>query len=352
MVWLYHLTHSFLVLHLSHAMKRRHAFTLVELLVVIAIIGTLIALLLPAVQKIRQAAARLQCGNNLRQMGLALHDYHDSYQVLPPDFISKLANPKWKMPPGQCNAEAPDLGPGWSFLALMLPFLEQDNLYRSIHLDLQITDPLNQDARRTIVRTYLCPADDAPDSIKVQDCGNPPKAANMPLAMTDAAPCSYVGCLGGGRADNPDYGCSEYQPFSGVFHRNSKVRLTDITDGTSSTIGVGERNGHFVESTWAGVIPNHEVLYNSSTKPQPYNLNLTPCQNFRPSITAILAHSRQYTVNASNGSPASFHSSHSDGGNFLFMDGHIKFIPNAIALNVLRAMCTRADHEVVPGDAY
>src|SRR5947199_5163895 len=105
----------------------RRGFTLIELLVVLAIIAVLIGLLVPAVQKVREAAARAQCLNNLKQMGIALHAYHGDRTSFPPGLVSQLANPAWVMPPNNCNAEAPDLGPGWSFFAAMLPYLEQGN---------------------------------------------------------------------------------------------------------------------------------------------------------------------------------------------------------------------------------
>src|SRR5207245_5962882 len=124
------------------------------------------------------------------------------------------------------------------------------------------------------------------------------------------------------------------------------------TDGTSATIGVGERNSGFVPSGWAGVVPGQEVVYNQTTKPPPYNSALPGCQNWRPAITAVVVHSRQYTLNAPNGSPASFHSAHPGGGNFLLMDGSCHFITDSIALATMRALCTRNYGEIISQDAY
>src|SRR5438874_2010510 len=150
-------------------MPRRKGFTLIELLVVIAIIGILIGLLLPAVQKVREAASRLQCANNLKQLGLALHAHHGDRDSFPPGFVSKLSDPAWVMPPGNCNAEAPDLGPGWGQFSFLLPYIEQDNLARSIRRDLLILNPANDAARRTFVKTYVCPSDTAPKLVSVYD---------------------------------------------------------------------------------------------------------------------------------------------------------------------------------------
>src|SRR5712692_2053237 len=166
---------------------RGAAFTLIELLVVIAIIVVLVGLLLPAGQKVREAANRMSCLNNLKQMGLALHHYHDAGGSFPSGIVSRLSNPGWTIPAGNCNAEAPDLGPGWSLFALILPYLEQDNLYHSIRFDLPITDPANDAVRRTPIKMFLCPSDAGPEIVDVFDCGNPPSVTNTPVPISDGA---------------------------------------------------------------------------------------------------------------------------------------------------------------------
>lgn len=333
------------------ARSASRGFTLVELLVVIAVIGVLVGLLLPAVQAAREAARRMQCLNNLKQMGLALQAYHATHNTFPPGIISRLANPNWTYQTGNTNSFPQELGPGWSLFAFLLPYEEQGSLYDTIRLDLPIAAPENDQARRTSVPLYICPSDTRSRLINVTTCGSPPSAGNTPVFITDAAMCSYVGSLGGGNSTNPNYGAYEYQPFNGVFHRNSRIGVSDITDGTSHTIGIGERQSRFVESSWVGVVPGQNPVYNQSTPPRP-NFNPPsdpPCFNWRPPITAVLVHARSGSPNSPTGSPASFHGPHPAGCNFLLMDGSTKVIVDDIGLPVFRALCTRNGGEVITG---
>ncbi|MBX3439882.1 MAG: DUF1559 domain-containing protein [Planctomycetaceae bacterium] len=332
--------------------RRHRGFTLIELLVVIAIIGILVALLLPAVQFAREAARRTQCRNNLKQMGLALHNYHDAYLTFPPGLVSRLADPHWTMPPGGCTAAPEDLGPGWSFFSRMLPFLEEGNFYASIDFDVPLSHPSNAEARQHVVKHYRCPSDPGPPVIAIYDCGDPPSDSNIPTVMlSGVASTSYVGSLGGAKTGgDPLYGCYEHQPFNGIFHRNVSVGIRDITDGTSSTIGIGERHSGFVRSAWAGIMAGQEVTFNFDMNPTPYNPSLPACQYWRPAIVAVVAHSRQSSMNDPTGSTGQFYSPHTGGGIFLLMDGSARMVSANIRKETMWALCTRNNGEVISDD--
>jgi prepilin-type N-terminal cleavage/methylation domain-containing protein len=318
--------------------RRRTGFTLVELLVVIAIIGALIGLLLPAVQSAREAARRTQSLSNLRQIGLALHNYHDANRKLPPGFRSTTTGTWPGNPQTASNEPVPESGPGWSFFALLLPFLEETALHSTIRFDLPITDPLNKAARETNVPVFIDPGDTGPRLIDITDSGAPAAAGNTPSVICQAAVCSYAGCLG-----TLAY---EEQPFNGVFHRNSKIGFANISDGTSKTIGVGERMSRHTRSSWVGVVPGQELVY------APESPRYNPAQlsfNFRPAITATLVHVRSSTPSL-QGSPGGFIGPYSAGTNFLNMDGSCRLISGETTPEVFRALCTRAGGEAIPLD--
>lgn len=310
----------------------RRAFTLVELLVVIAIVGTLVGLMLPAVQGAREASRRTQSLTNLRQIGLALQLHHDAKGHFPAGFTSTTSG-TWA---GGANDAVPEAGPGWSLFAAVLPFLEESALHAAIRFDRPITDPLNKSARETPVAVFVDPGDTSPRLIDVTDSGSPPSAANAPIVLCQAAVCSYAASLG-----TLMY---EEQPFNGVFHRNSRIRLADVTDGASRTIGVGERMSRHTRSSWVGVVPGQELVYAPES---PQYRPAEPSFNWRPAITGVLAHVRSSPPILS-GSPGGFVGPYRVGTQFLSMDGSCRLITDDVSPALFRALCTRAGGESDP----
>ena len=308
----------------------RPGFTLIELLVVIAIIAILIGLLLPAVQKVRAAAARIQCQNNLKQIGLACHNYHDVNRALPPGYHSQ--EPYYD--------GSNDTAPGWGWAAFLLPYVEQDNLYRQINFAQPVQ---NQAAIQTALKVCLCPSDVYVDTFTVPDAfGN---------ALAQAAPSSYAACAGGDESDVLG------QTGLGVFYRNSRTRLTDITDGTSSTLLVGERAWSNAKGVWAGAISGG-VIRRGDQNPNPGSE-----LGSMPAAALVLAHAHFNNAAANpDGGLDDFSSRHTGGSNFLFSDGHIAFLRSVPTDNpdgtytaeglAFQALGTRSNGEVVQGVDY
>ena len=321
----------------SRCCTRRHrGFTLIELLVVIAIIAILIALLLPAVQSAREAARRTQCRNNLKQIGLALHNYESTFGTFPPGFISRVTGP-W---PGGANDPVPEVGPGWSMFAMILPQLEQTPLHQRIDFNRPITDPVNQFARSTEVASYRCPSDTWSKPVTVWPAS---------IGVTDLAANSYVGVLGGadpsGQGPNGNYLARYEEPnFNGMFHRNHPVRVRDITDGTSNTIGIGERSSMFSPNGWAGVIFGGQTVFSPTIASQRVQ---AVGDTVRPAITITTVHVRSGGPNAPTGSPGGFWSPHVGGAHFVLMDGSTRTVGTDVDLGIFRALAGRNDGVVI-----
>ncbi len=292
----------------------RNAFTLVELLVVIGIIGVLMSLLVPAVQQVREAANRMRCAHNLRQIGIALHDYHGDHQSLPPGYVS-----------GHVNGQ--DTGPGWGWAAHLLPYLEQDVLYKAIDFRLPIEHPVNQFARERVLTAYLCPSDlvQKPTAVRADDGS----------FLCHAGPSNYLGVYGHGEIDS--------SPGNGVFYRNSRIRFADVRDGASHTAFVGERSHwRLADAIWPGAVTGAAVF------PSPALPNYAHPPEGAPVL--VLGHSGEddiiHTPNFPDPHVADFVSIHPKGVNFLFGDGSVRLLDEQINPHAYRALMTRADREV------
>ena len=305
--------------------SRKRGFTLIELLVVIAIIAILIALLLPAVQQAREAARRTQCKNNLKQIGIALHNYHDVHKLFPPGWIG--------VEDGQPAAHDGGNGAGWALQ--LLPHVEQAPLYKRWDPRHSIAEHENEELLTVSLPGFLCPSDPqrrifhvdpedgdhADDRVAAlnQDHEHEDGEIDMPSA-------SYVASFGTEELD----GCEEIPEGThcegdGVFYHDSSIGLSDIIDGTSSTIAVGERRSNSDlgwYSTWVGVPPGGE-------------------EAFQRVLGAA-----DHTPNHRDLHFDDFSSWHTGGTQFVFADGHVRFIGDGIDVEVYKAIATIRGREV------
>jgi prepilin-type N-terminal cleavage/methylation domain-containing protein len=277
-------------------------FTLVELLVVIAIIGILIALLLPAVQAAREAARRSSCLNNMKQMGLALHNYHDVHGRLPPGWIGYVPS---------TNAPDPEGVTGWGWASMILPYMEQGNVTQNLlRSDLAITDAANANARVLSLPVYICPSDsgDPVFDLNAEDGSGP---------MLKLAKANYIGVFGTLEIEDTP------SNSNGAFYHHSRVRFADISDGLSQTLVTGERSSKLDYSTWTGVVPG------------------------AAEAMARIVGSADHTPNHASGHLDDFSSRHPGGTHFMLGDGSVRFISDSINLQTYQGLTTRAGGEVV-----
>jgi prepilin-type N-terminal cleavage/methylation domain-containing protein/prepilin-type processing-associated H-X9-DG protein len=343
----------------------RHAFTLVELLVVIAIIGALMGLLLPAVQKVRASAYRIQCLNNLRQLGLALHQFHGDNQRFPPGMICPSDNVS--------DAEA-------TGFTLLLPYIEQDNVFRLYDFDRPWCDPVNYTAVGLPVKLFFCPANRITGFIDLR-----PIAAEWNFALPPfAASCDYAFCKGANASLFHD-GMRGPPELRGVFgvatSQMDGIRMAQITDGLSNTLAMGDAAGgtsfYLVRNL---TDPNSPSISLATGQPAEIEQSWSAASVTDPghpwygSVFAVTAqygfgpdprdepmNRRPATPTINGGDPfgdnrngrdwvSGFRSLHRGGCNFLFCDGSATFLTDSIRPDVYRALSTCSGGEVIAGD--
>jgi prepilin-type N-terminal cleavage/methylation domain-containing protein/prepilin-type processing-associated H-X9-DG protein len=338
-----------------HTERPRNAFTLIELLVVIAIIGVLIGLLVPAVQKARDAAARVQCQNNLKQIGLGLHNYHDSY----------LTFPQNHRPPGALVGSVRE-----RWFTHILPFIEENSLYSRYDETTNWDSPTNLPVTSTAIKLAQCPSAPNPNRLDHNPAASSPLGwgTNNPpiVAVTD-----YAGVYGVHPAFSAATGITPQNPY-GVITNNLgsdpfPVKITDITDGTSNTILVAESAGRPYLFNQGGVqqgldLTQHGVNGGGWSRPASEIWII----GFADQAGTIPG--GPYTVNAANGvdtggvypltvpagaalgtdGSGQIYGFHTGGANVVLADGSVRFLPSGISPAIIAALATRANNDLVP----
>ena len=299
--------------------RQRHnrGFTLIELLVVIAIIAILVALLLPAVQQAREAARRTECTNNLKQLALALHNYHDVHKLLPSGWIG-VEN-------GAQSAHEGANGAGWG--TMILPMMDQGPLYEKFNPNVPIHHPLNLEFLSHSLKLFECPSDPKDLFWQIEEEGAP----GTVLALLPTA--NYIGVFGPDELDGCENAPGNYPVRAngqcvgqGPLYHNSRVRLTDIKDGTSNTFLVGERKtdselGWY--STWPGMVAEGEEAFQRILGSADHVPN-DPAAHFDD-----------------------FSSHHIGGAQFAMCDGAVRFVGESIDGGVYQAISTTRGGETV-----
>jgi prepilin-type N-terminal cleavage/methylation domain-containing protein len=320
---------------MSVSWRKRPGFTLIELLVVIAIIGILIALLLPAVQKVREAAGRASCGNNLKQIGIAIHHYHDVYQALPPSRLDKAGGVAWTV--------------------LLLPYLEQDNFYKQWDLtrwyyDQGDTVDEGDQIRQTQVKTYYCPTRRQPPQNSIT--GDKPtygwggSKSHYPGALGDYACCvgdnmslDYNGDGGNGAivvAKQPSKYTKNSNPKI-LAPWQSQTRFANITDGLNNTFFVGEKHVQFGQwgndSGSLGTTAGDSSIYNGDN---PWVISRVAGPNNPLAASPLDKFNDQ------------FGSYHPGICQFAMGDGSVRILADATSGSVLSLLARRDDGQPIP----
>jgi prepilin-type N-terminal cleavage/methylation domain-containing protein/prepilin-type processing-associated H-X9-DG protein len=295
-------------------LRKRAAFTLIELLVVIAIIGILIALLLPAVQKVREAANRIQCANNLKQIGLACHNFHDSRGFLPPSQLAKDYV---------------------TWAVLVLPYLEQDNIYKLWNTQILYSQQ-SADATQNNLKVFFCPSRRAPGTLYSTDV--------PPGGLSDYAACSGTGDSDGPDANGAMIGARTTIDNNGVIQSWQGVTtLPGITDGTSNTFLAGEK--HVRYTTTFGTQEDRSVF---STNDNNYRRFAGIGEAGQQYILQIWSPDPQWNVQAV--SNRCFGSRHPGVCQFTMCDGSVRAVKNSTDVVTLGYLAQRNDGQVITGD--
>jgi prepilin-type N-terminal cleavage/methylation domain-containing protein/prepilin-type processing-associated H-X9-DG protein len=338
--------------------RDRRGFTLIELLVVIAIIAVLIALLLPAVQAAREAARRAQCTNNLKQIGLAIANYETSHGCLVSGYIS-VSGPLARngVPGYNPDPATGDNGPGWGWLALLLPYVEQGPLSNAINVNLPTWVVENGTVVTVQINSYLCPSanNPSPTCQMVDASGNP-----LPVSNVAFARANYQYSQGWNDSGMPAT-VSVYdlvKGCNGPIHRNSRVSIAEVSDGLSNTVVAGEKTPYLADSSWVGIIPGYRhVAYDAFASAGTGGLGVD--YDYASAILAVHSGPSLYAdpvvihpPNSPLGHTDEMYSLHPSGTNILLGDGSVRFIKQSINLLAWQALSSRSNGEVVSAEAY